>query len=153
MPFSRRLSKSERSFRQFQCKFQEEEGIIDGPNLEQDLANSNHSPSKSDPPKIYVEDNPLDVGLDGLPRIHPAVSEGNVELLKELIENGNEDVNMPDSEGWPPLHTAIKQGRLDCAAYLLKKGATEFYERQQREYQKRLGVSNGIAKYRANSYK
>lgn len=153
MPFSRQLSKSERSFRQFQCKFQEEEGIIDGPNLEQDLANSNRSPSKSDPPKIYVEDNPLDVGLDGLPRIHPAVSEGNVELLKELIESGKEDVNMPDSECWPPLHTAIKQGRLDCAAYLLKKGATEFYERQQREYQKRLGVSNGIAKYRANSYK
>lgn len=153
MPLSRRLSRSERSLL-FQPKFQE--GSLDEPSIKQDLAHYNRSPSKSDPPKIYVEDKPLtDVELNGLPKIHRAVSEGNLELLKELIESGTEDVNTPDPEGWPPLYTAIKQGKLDCAAYLLKKGATDFYERQQLEYQKRLAVSNvmepGRNRTRANS--
>ena len=86
-----------------------------------------------------------------MPKIHRAVSEGNLELLKELVESGTEDVNTPDPEGWPPLYTAIKEGKLDCAAFLLKKGATDFYERQQQEYQKRLAVLNVMAKNRANS--
>jgi len=82
---------------------------------------------------ISVEDKPLDAGLDVLPKIHRAVLEGNLELLKELIESGIEDVIAPDSEAWPPLYTAVKQGKRDCAAFFLKIGATAFYERQHQE--------------------
>lgn len=80
-----------------------------------------------------MEDKPLDVRLDGLPKLHSAVSEGNLELLKELIGSGIEDVNTPDSEDWPPLYTAVQQGKLDCAVFFLKIGATAFYERQHQE--------------------
>lgn len=150
MPLSRRLSRSEVSLH-VQSKLQGS-GSFDGQKHDPEHCMYKRSPSKSDPPKIYVEDKPLiDVGLDGLPKIHRAVSEGNLELLKELIESGTEDVNTPDPEGWPPLYTAIKQGKLDCAAFLLKKGATDFYEKQHQEYQKRLTVSNTVAKNRANT--
>lgn len=148
MPLSRRLSRSEKCL-QFQPELQEKS--FDRPNVEQDLAHCNRLPSKSDPPKIYVEDQPLiDEAQEGMPRIHRAVSDGNLELLKELIESGTEDVNTPDPHGWPPLYTAIKQGKMDCAALLLKNGATDFYERQQEEYRKRLAVSN--SRNKANSF-
>lgn len=112
----------------------------------------NRAPSKSDPLKIYVENKPLtDIDdFEGLPRIHRAVSDGNLDLLKELVESGTEDVNTTDPEGWPPLYTAIKQGKLDCAAYSIKKGAKDFYDRQHEEYQQRLAVSN--RKTRRNTF-
>lgn len=150
MPLSKRLSRSEISL-QFRPEI--EEGSCDRPNVEQDLAICKRSPSKSDPPKIYVEDKPfIDGALDELPRIHRAVSDGNLDWLKELVESGEEDVNTPDQHGWPPLYTAIKKGKLDCAAFLLKKGATDFYDKQYEEYQKRLAVSNNIARNKANSF-
>ena len=56
MPLSRRLSRSEMSLHSRpKCQ----EGSLDGSNLKQDLAHYSRSVSKSDPPKIYVEDEPL----------------------------------------------------------------------------------------------
>lgn len=73
-----------------------------------------------------------------LPQMHQAVLDGNVELLKELIENGA-DINVLDSTGWPPMHTAIRSGRTECAAILIKEGAGEFYyNKQKQDYLKRL---------------
>lgn len=152
MPLSRRLSRSEMSLI---FKPEIERRSYERPKVEQDLAISKRSPSKSDPPTIHIEDHDepvTDSDQDGLPRIHRAVSDGNLVWLKELVESGGEDVNVPDQEGWPPLYTAIKKGKLECAAYLLKKGATDFYDRQHAEYQKRLvAVSNDFARNKANS--
>ena len=73
-----------------------------------------------------------------LPQMHQAVLDGNVELLKELIENGA-DINVLDPTGWPPMHTAIRSGRTECAAILIKEGAGEFYyNKQKQDYLKRL---------------
>ena len=87
--------------------------------MNHDLVHCNRLLSKSDPPAIYVEGKSLNVGLDGLPKSYRALSNGKLELLKELIESGIEVINTPDSEGWPPFK-AIKQGKLDCAAFVLK---------------------------------
>ena len=70
--------------------------------------------------------------------VYQAVLENNVELLKTLIENGA-DMNELDAEGWPPLHTAIRRGKTECAAYLLKQGAGDFYyKKQKQDYLHRL---------------
>ena len=127
----------------FQRVFQQDNGSIDKQSRDE-LEVCKRAPSKSDPPKIYVENKPLtDIDdFDGLPRIHRAASDGNLDLLKQLVESGTEDVNATDREGWPPLFTAIKKGKLDCAAYLIKKGARDFYDRQHEEYQQRLAISH-----------
>lgn len=89
--------------------------------------------SSSSQENVEGEDNTA-----GSTALHQAVLENNVELLKKLIENGA-DMNELDSEGWPPLHTAIRGGKTDCAAYLLKQGAGEFYyNKQKQEYMERL---------------
>ena len=151
MPLSRKLSRSEMSLL---FKPETERRSYNRPKVEQDLTSSKRSPSRSDPPTIYIEDEPVtDGAVNGLPRIHRAVSDGNLDWLKELVENGEEDVNTPDQQGWPPLYTAIKKGKLDCAAYLLKKGAKDFYDKQHAEYQKRLvAVSNDLSRNKANSF-
>ena len=151
MPLCKRRSTSELSLH-FQQDFQQDKDSIDHQNREEfDVYNS--PSSKSDSPKIYVENKPLtDMDdFEGLPRIHRAVSDGNLDLLKELVESGTEDINTPDPEGWPPLYTAIKQGKLDCAAFLIKNGAKDFYDRQLEEYQKRLVVSSKM-RNKANSF-
>jgi len=75
------------------------------------------------------------------PFLHKVVEDGDLELLTKLLENGA-DVNVCDSDGWPPLNTAIRQGKTECAALLLKHGAGDFFfQRQKEQYLQRLHVS------------
>ena len=145
MPLSKRRSRSEMSL-VLKQDFQKDKDSIDDQNREEIEVVYKRPPSKSEPPKIFVNNKPLaDMdAVDGLPKIHRVVSEGNLELLKELVESGAADVNTPDPAGWPPLYTAIKKGKLECASFLLKKGASDFYDKQYEEYQKRLAISNRI---------
>lgn len=76
-----------------------------------------------------------------IPFLHKIVADGNIELLSKMIENGA-DINVCDSEGWPPLNTAIRQGKTECAALLLKHGAGDFFfQRQKEQYVQRLQTS------------
>lgn len=76
-----------------------------------------------------------------MPFLHKIVAEGNIELLSKVIESGA-DINVCDSEGWPPLNTAIRQGKTECAALLLKHGAGDFFfQRQKEQYVQRLQTS------------
>lgn len=151
MPLCKRRSRSEMSLN-IQQHFQQASST-DHQNREEFETSIKLALSKSDPPKICVENKPLmDVdAFDYLPKIHRAVSDGNLDLLKELVESGTVDINTPDQEGWPPLHTAIKKGKLECAMFLIKKGANDFYDRQYEEYEKRLAVSNKM-RNKANSF-
>lgn len=46
---------------------------------------------------IYIEDEfVIDGVVNGLLRIYWVVFDGNLDWLKELVENGEEDVNMLD---------------------------------------------------------
>lgn len=56
------------------------------------------------------------------PTVHSAASEGDVDLLKQLLEEGA-DVDAVDEEGRTALHFACGYGELDCAKVLLEKGA------------------------------
>lgn len=98
--------------------------------------------SKPKAPDIYLEDEVMMMDPD-LPEIHKVILKGDIDLLKGLVEGGA-DVNAPDPDGWPPLHTAIKNSQLECASYLIKHGASDFFERQQEEYLRRLNKSGRI---------
>ncbi|EDO42737.1 predicted protein [Nematostella vectensis] len=110
----------------------------------------NESSSHLKIPDIQLEGETLDIDPD-IPEIHLAVLEGNLQRLIELVESGT-SVNTPDLEGWPPLHTAIKHQHYDCAQYLIKHGANDYFERQQEEYRKRLHLSSRIVKGRLYSF-
>lgn len=147
MPLSKRRSRSEMSLdflQDFGTPDKEDKDSTDHADEQNKNVSNKQASSKSEPPQIFIENTPLkDVDDDdgNLPKIHRAVSEGNLELLKELVESGDADVNTPDADGWPPLYTAIRKGKLECASYLLKRGASDFYDRQFEEYQRRLALS------------
>lgn len=49
-------------------------------------------------------------------------SEGNVSIVKELIENGA-DVNASNKDGITALHAAVRANNIDCVDILLENGA------------------------------
>ncbi|XP_031569114.1 ankyrin repeat domain-containing protein EMB506, chloroplastic-like [Actinia tenebrosa] len=76
-----------------------------------------------------------------MPFLHKVVAEGDIQVLSKMIESGA-DINVCDSDGWPPLNTAIRQGKTECAALLLKHGAGDFFfQRQKEQYVQRLQTS------------
>jgi hypothetical protein len=54
--------------------------------------------------------------------VHSAASEGDVNLLKQLLKDGA-DQNEKDEEGRTALHFACGYGELECATELVKAGA------------------------------
>jgi len=54
--------------------------------------------------------------------LHLAASEGDVELVKELLEQGL-NVNARDMHGLTPLHVAALKGHTEVAKVLLEHGA------------------------------
>ncbi|XP_031555670.1 protein PFC0760c-like [Actinia tenebrosa] len=76
-----------------------------------------------------------DYSQSGSP-IHRAVALGNVDRLRELIDEGA-DVNAPDEHGWPPLHVATLFYKVDCAELLLEAGADlqDYTDSLVQEYQ------------------
>jgi len=54
--------------------------------------------------------------------VHSAASNGDVEVLKELLKNGA-NKNEKDDEGRTPLHFAAGYGEVKCAELLLDAGA------------------------------
>ena len=59
----------------------------------------------------------------GESQLHVASRNGNLEMVKALIENGA-DVNSRDSSQNTPLHLACDNGNLEMVMVLLEKGAT-----------------------------
>eukprot|EP00899_Mesostigma_viride_P001956 jgi/Mesvir1/11761/Mv00131-RA.1 len=62
-------------------------------------------------------------GEEEAPGIHTAASDGNVELLKQLLSEGA-DKDEQDSEGRTALHFACGYGEIKCAEALLEAGAS-----------------------------
>lgn len=52
-----------------------------------------------------------------------AAKQGDLDVLKDLIEKNRIDVNIQDRKGFTPLFIAAKSGHLDCVKYLVSKGA------------------------------
>lgn len=56
------------------------------------------------------------------PDIFDAVKTGNLEVVKNLIDQGA-DVNQTEKGGWTPLHWAALLDYLPIAQFLLERGA------------------------------
>ncbi len=55
--------------------------------------------------------------------VHQAITDGNTELAKKLIEMDRGLLEEPDDDGYTPLLTAASEGQLELIQYLLEKGA------------------------------
>jgi glutaminase len=51
-------------------------------------------------------------------------ADGNLEKLKELLENTSVDVNAADYDGRTAMHLASEEGHLEVVKYLIEKGAS-----------------------------
>ncbi|CAH6787551.1 Ankrd31 [Phodopus roborovskii] len=60
--------------------------------------------------------------VEGESQLHMASREGNLSLVKVLVESGA-DVNLKDNAGWTPLHEASSEGFSDIITVLLEAGA------------------------------
>jgi ankyrin len=54
--------------------------------------------------------------------LHAAVERGNIEILRILIEHG-EDPTAAAGNGWTPLHVASSCGNVEVARFLIEHGA------------------------------
>lgn len=54
--------------------------------------------------------------------LHSAVSSGNVEMIRDLLQHGA-PVNARQQHGWTPLHAAAQNGNLEIIEILLQSGA------------------------------
>ncbi|HEX5324034.1 MAG TPA: sigma-70 family RNA polymerase sigma factor [Capsulimonadaceae bacterium] len=54
--------------------------------------------------------------------LHFAVDEGNLDVVKTLVENGADVNDIPKDMGWSPLHLAM--GKPEIAGYLISQGAS-----------------------------
>ena len=75
---------------------------------------------------IYVGEG----GLSGYSSLHVAASSGNANLLKLLLSNDSDiiDVNSKTVDGgYTPLHLAASAGHVDCVEELLKYHKTDIH--------------------------
>jgi len=61
-----------------------------------------------------------------IPSLHEAARDGNLDVLKQYIDNGM-DINMKDEAGESPLWLATQHGRISVMRYLLERGAEVGY--------------------------
>lgn len=58
---------------------------------------------------------------DGLTALHQASIDGNLKMIKYLIDKGA-DINVTDKEGWNCLHASASCGYVEIAKYLVEAG-------------------------------
>jgi len=57
----------------------------------------------------------------GRSALHVASSQGQIEIVHELLQCGNIDINLKDYDGWTALHSASSNGQAEVVAMLLEK--------------------------------
>jgi ankyrin repeat protein len=71
------------------------------------------------------------VNNNGLSLLHIAVSLGEEETIKCLLENSTLNINSADSHGTTPMTLALWRGGLDSAKLLIEKGANLFMKKDE----------------------
>ena len=72
--------------------------------------------------ELIKEGTNLNIFADSMPPLYHAVNNGNLEIVKLLVENGA-DVNVKNVVGQTPLHEAARCGYFEIVKYLIDKGA------------------------------
>jgi len=84
-----------------------------------------------------------DSGLQGTTHLHRAATDGDICLVRSLIESGA-DVNSENNElERKPLHLAVENGHVDCARLLIESRATIDPEDRNLETPLHLAARNG----------
>lgn len=65
-----------------------------------------------------------DLSLAKSPVIHITTSKGALDMVKTLLDNHPEYLDMQDPQGWVPLHVACHKGHVDITKELLARGAS-----------------------------
>jgi ankyrin repeat protein len=55
--------------------------------------------------------------------LHEATKEGDIAIVKEIVEEGRENIDQIDGEGETALSLAATNGNLEIVRFLLEKGA------------------------------
>ncbi|KXH39277.1 hypothetical protein CNYM01_04244 [Colletotrichum nymphaeae SA-01] len=71
------------------------------------------------PSKPLVE-NPTIGDVTGWTELHEASRRGHAEVVRFLLQEGNNDQSLADNRGWTPLHAASLNGHLGVAKVLLE---------------------------------
>lgn len=72
---------------------------------------------------LYAHINADERNHDGMTPLTVAAENGNIEIIRLLIEEGKANVNLPSNYGVTPLIAATRAGKEDAAKYLIEKGA------------------------------
>jgi len=72
--------------------------------------------------KRYIDEGVLLIS-GGYPPLLTTVIDGNFDMVKVLIEYGNVEIDIQDSNGCTALMLSLYNGDVDSAIYLLEKGA------------------------------
>lgn len=75
--------------------------------------------------------------------LHIAALNGNLSLVKSLIDEGGAKVDAKTKNGKTPLHFAAQCGRADVVEYLLLNGAKRFAEDEGKNTPIKLAAENG----------
>ena len=59
----------------------------------------------------------------GSTELHHHVIEGNLEMLKNVLDKHGHLVNVRDQNGWSALHEAVRKGETAAVELLLNRGA------------------------------
>lgn len=78
------------------------------------------SDSSSDDDITYILE---DIDIKDAGKFFDAAVNGNLEIVKEMVENKTANVNQTDSDGYTALILASSSGHLSVVKYLLEQGA------------------------------
>jgi len=73
--------------------------------------------------EVHNTESLVDGENTGYPLLHYAVDDGQMDMVKILIEKGKAPLNTHDELGWCPLHIAAGHGYLEICQLLVLKGA------------------------------
>ena len=76
-------------------------------------------------------------------KLHNAAAEGDLEVVRKLIERNGQQVNAQGALNRTPLHQAAMNGKLEVVMYLVEKGADKNMRANSGETALHLAVMNG----------
>ena len=88
--------------------------------------------------------------------LHIAVSEGHIDICKEILKTYKIDINAANNNGWTALHYGVQNGNFELLQLLIQNGGDVYYATKDNTNCLHLAASEGhidICKMFLNGYK
>ena len=88
--------------------------------------------------------------------LHIAVSEGHIDICKEILKTYKIDINAANNNGWTALHYGVQNGNFELLKLLIQNGGDVYYATKDNTNCLHLATSEGhidICKMFLNGYK